>query len=389
MSSPSDRDQGSDDFSLYAPRWAKGAPAGAPARKPQWPESTNPPEADEADGLVIERVRVPRSLEPGFVPEPPRERTRPARGWGLRVALACVAAGVIAYLAVVRVPDLLSSEAREQPPASPAFSSRFPIQGRTAEAAPPQFVAQPVPTKASGEAARLGLSLRGQADGYMVIVGGLPSGTTLSAGYPYGNGGWSVPAGELAEVQIYPPRGYVGAMDLGVELRQPNDVPSERRALRLEWTKPMDIAAAKPTPVETMLVKPVETVVIRPPEKAAAKPEAPKAAEKAAEPKPEAPARPRLIDRDELATLIRRGEEFLAAGDVSAARVTLKRAAEAQDGRAALTLASTFDPNVLEKLGVVGVKPDIALARLWYEKAREFGSADAPRRLEMLASRER
>ena len=57
--------------------------------------------------------------------------------------------------------------------------------------------------------------------------------------------------------------------------------------------------------------------------------------------------------------------------------------------RAALTLAGTSDPIVLEKLGIQGFASDIAAARTWYERAKEFGSAEAPRRLEMLASRAR
>jgi hypothetical protein len=36
---------------------------------------------------------------------------------------------------------------------------------------------------------------------------------------------------------------------------------------------------------------------------------------------------------------------------------------------------------------VHGFAPNIALARTWYERAEQFGSADARRRLEMLASR--
>ena len=66
----------------------------------------------------------------------------------------------------------------------------------------------------------------------------------------------------------------------------------------------------------------------------------------------------------------------------------LQRAAEAADPRAALVLAATYDPLVLADLGVGSLGPDLALARAWYHKARSFGSTDAPRRLELLASRE-
>ena len=44
---------------------------------------------------------------------------------------------------------------------------------------------------------------------------------------------------------------------------------------------------------------------------------------------------------------------------------------------------------MLKKIGAYGISiADISLARSWYEKAWEFGSAEAPRRLEMLMGRE-
>ena len=46
--------------------------------------------------------------------------------------------------------------------------------------------------------------------------------------------------------------------------------------------------------------------------------------------------------------------------------------------------AATYDPYVLRALKVYGFKADPDMARVWYEKARELGSAAAPRRLEML-----
>jgi hypothetical protein len=39
---------------------------------------------------------------------------------------------------------------------------------------------------------------------------------------------------------------------------------------------------------------------------------------------------------------------------------------------------------VLKELGVYGAAPDVAMAQAWYEKAGEFGSREAPRRLELL-----
>jgi hypothetical protein len=93
----------------------------------------------------------------------------------------------------------------------------------------------------------------------------------------------------------------------------------------------------------------------------------------------------RQLDTDEVMVLLKQGKDFIAYGDIAAARVTLKRAAEANNAEAALALASTYDPFVLRELKVYGFSGDTAMARAWYEKAKELGSAVAPRRLEMLA----
>jgi hypothetical protein len=93
------------------------------------------------------------------------------------------------------------------------------------------------------------------------------------------------------------------------------------------------------------------------------------------------------LSADTIESLINRGEAFLAQGDVATARVLLERAAEARDPRAALTLGSTYDPNVLRRMGTVGIRPDQKLASVWYERAAEFGSGEASQRLTALAQR--
>jgi TPR repeat protein len=84
----------------------------------------------------------------------------------------------------------------------------------------------------------------------------------------------------------------------------------------------------------------------------------------------------------------RRLTALIASGDLAAARLVLRRAAAAGDARAAMTLAQTYDPAILEKLGVHGVVPDLAMARGWYEKAKQFGATEATQRLELLASKQ-
>jgi hypothetical protein len=98
-------------------------------------------------------------------------------------------------------------------------------------------------------------------------------------------------------------------------------------------------------------------------------------------------ARPaeRQLAPGELATLRRRGKEFIANGVVAAARLVFQRAAEACDTDAAFALGATYDPIMLRKLGRRALAPDIAAARTWYEKAKQLGSAEASDQLERLA----
>src|SRR5262249_54562140 len=86
-------------------------------------------------------------------------------------------------------------------------------------------------------------------------------------------------------------------------------------------------------------------------------------------------------DPGEIATVLKRAEEFLKFGDIAAARLSLRRAAAAGNAQAALALGMTFDPAVLAEQGVLGLAPDVAQARTWYQRATELGSVEAPRRL--------
>jgi hypothetical protein len=93
----------------------------------------------------------------------------------------------------------------------------------------------------------------------------------------------------------------------------------------------------------------------------------------------------RQLGPDEVAALLKRGEDFIRSGDLASARLVLQRAVQAGDGRAALALAGTFDPHLLAKLDQ-GLAADVIMARFWYEQAKQFGSAEAPQRLEQLES---
>jgi hypothetical protein len=321
MSSPTDRIYDPSDPSPYAPRWVRDAPRGQ-RRIPIRPieSDIDGPDADDADNTLVHRepapplaaappvaadepfviddFRVPRSLDPGVVPDPwpaRRSRLRRSRLFGMlgRLALAGSAAAVVALVAVGKLSVPGTTGATEQADNPIAFGSRF--AGHAAKPQEPPIVAE------------------GESEPHPQVALAQPS----------------------APVPVAPVRAVANA--------------------------PASVA-------------PPAVNVVAPP--------APEPAS--------APAAPALDpESPEVAALVKRGQELAAAGDIAAARLTLRRAAEAHNAQAALALGATYDPTVLETLGIFGVTPDVAKARSWYEKAREYGSAEAPRRLDLLATRER
>ena len=106
----------------------------------------------------------------------------------------------------------------------------------------------------------------------------------------------------------------------------------------------------------------------------------------AVRPPPPSGPDPATLAPDEVDRLVKRGQEYLAQGDIAAARLILGRATDGHDARAALVLAQTFDPRVLKQLHVLGVKPDLGQARAWYQKAADDGSPDAAQQLATLSN---
>jgi hypothetical protein len=109
-----------------------------------------------------------------------------------------------------------------------------------------------------------------------------------------------------------------------------------------------------------------------------------------AEPQPsatakQAPTQPTLDD-SEINALIKRGNDLLKEGDFSAARLVFERAANAGSAEAALALGSTYDPVVIKRLGGISVKPNVEIARKWYQIAADRGSTAATQQLANLPS---
>lgn len=173
-----------------------------------------------------------------------------------------------------------------------------------------------------------------------------------------------------------------------VALAPRTSVPATPRAVPVAprvSTPPPPAAVAPPPPAA---VAPPPAAAVPPP--AAPPPAVPVPAIAAPTPAPaSSPSTAAAPDRDEVTALLTRARAYLSAGDIAAARLVLRRAAEHDDPQAALALGGTYDPTVLKRLGIINFHADPAQAREWYRKAAELGSPDASLRLEQLVRTDR
>ena len=68
-------------------------------------------------------------------------------------------------------------------------------------------------------------------------------------------------------------------------------------------------------------------------------------------------------------------------GDIAAARRLLERASDSDAAEAWFALAETYDPQMLARWGVLGVRPDLEKARSLYQRAEARGVQGARERL--------
>lgn len=166
-----------------------------------------------------------------------------------------------------------------------------------------------------------------------VRVRGLPPMAALSEGHAISPGVWAVPLNVLPDLTISLPATATGSADVMVAL----------------------VARDGSVLVETRF-----TLVIAAPPTAA----------------PPAP-----YDRQRALQFLEKGNEQLALGLISPARLLYERAAHMGLAEAAMALAATYDAAELNQPHLRGVPPDAKEARRWYERARALGAPDAEQRL--------
>jgi len=205
----------------------------------------------------------------------------------------------------------------------------------------------------------LGIFVQGGNGDETVTLKGFAAGTDLSLGTPLGGDGWILLARDLLRTFVEAPAQFSGIMRVTATAHSPDGLVLDGGTQELEWIartrepeRPSTEASVPPSPIETSI-----SVI---PDKS-------------------------QIGVEQLRALTARGQELLQNGDIVSARLVLERAARAGSALAALELGLSFDPEFLRQLRVVGLVPEVALARQWYERASLLGSSEAKQRLDRLA----
>jgi hypothetical protein len=309
----------------------------------------------------------------------------------LGFAATSLVAGSLAFLIYqffgARAPDV---SAAANVPSTSALSSSFPKSPgeRATVKNAPKLVLSAVSGLASQPVA-LGVNIDAATPDSSVLIRGLPPGSRVTAGFTTGDGAWRVPMRELPQAAIVPPPDFVGTMQLAVDLRRSDDSVVDTDVQRIIWSA-VGPSFAVAAPVKTAMVAAPQDVFPPPPAprvSAGAPQTIGSGSSSLDDPQRGENARlpgSRRLDPEEVQNLVQRGDAAWKSGDIAAARLLLRRAAEAADMRAAMALAATYDPGVLTQLRAMGANADVGTARQWYQKAAELGSPDARRRLQEL-----
>lgn len=189
-----------------------------------------------------------------------------------------------------------------------------------------------------------------------IRIRGLPAAAALSEGHAIGPGAWAVPLVGLASLSIIVPVGLQGRWDVVIGLVTIDGTVLTESKTALVVAPAQLIAPGNKGETPSTNVASLGPVA--------------------------APVN--SAERERAFGLQTKGQEQLGRGNIYSARMFFQRAAEAGLAEGALAAGGTFDPAELAKLKVIGLTPDVAAARKWYEKARELGATEAAERLRRL-----
>lgn len=230
----------------------------------------------------------------------------------------------------------------------------------------------------------------------MLLIRGLPSTVALTEGRLFASGVWGVRLTDLPNLKIVAPSS-VETSNITLSLvTLEGSILAEKSAI---------LSIATPLPKDTLSIAHGAAPSAAPPNaEPASKPGNTPRANNGAQsvaalptntppaPAAAAPVRPpkplTFEETEKIQGFMQKGEENMHSGNINLARLFYKRSAEAGWAPGALALAGTYDAEELARIAVVGgIQPDPALAKKWYEVARDLGSASARQKLQRLGQR--
>jgi hypothetical protein len=209
---------------------------------------------------------------------------------------------------------------------------------------------------------------------------GLPAEISLSAGFRLKDS-WAVSLRDLANLALVSPPNFESRFQIEVLLIKGRNTPADSRVMSV--TLQRSPSAAPPAVASAARQEAASQRILT-----AAPPEAVEP-EPRVEPAPPsiAPAQTKklTISPETENAMLDRATEMLSLGDVSSARLLFEHLAKKGSGRAAMSLARTYDPAFFGSINTRGLKPDPAKAKQWYTTAAELGQDEARSRLSALS----
>ena len=209
--------------------------------------------------------------------------------------------------------------------------------------------------------------------GGFVRIRGLPPGAMLSEGFAIASGLWAVPLNGLSKLRVTIPAA------LSEETRLTLSLVTVDGKVHAETSLALVPPPAKVDKSARLPQEPAPATGARPP--------GVRAEPKSGVPPPAVEPVPATADLHQAKAMLAQGNQKLASGNVAAARMFYRQAADAGLADAAFALAATYDPEELIRLKVVGLTSDVAAARHWYERAQALGFKGADERLVRLGAR--
>src|SRR5262249_52948479 len=191
-----------------------------------------PSPAAPTSGVALGRITPKRIIVtvPPDPPDPPKRSDQPKRAFGATtmwwLGSALIASGIGGYLlgyaqrmpAPERSPTVVEAEH-----AIPATEPVAPSETAPAQASMPRLTVDAVPVLRADEPAPLAISYTDAGSNVSVVIDGLAPGSELGVGIPAAANAWRLAAADLERAVIKPPRGFVGVMNLSLELRLADD----------------------------------------------------------------------------------------------------------------------------------------------------------------------